>query len=282
MSGREIVLVVLLVASLMGCNEEDPYAPQGIQGRTDKAKKDGAGAPIRTKTTDAPTERRAEPVQAQSHTKSSRSEPVKRPAGASRRRSGAPSTLDQTDQRRGIVDALQGTDRPSPLELQTTLEPTNDRWIARWSIRNRSEEPIYVATQLPVMSEGRIVPDPDRIYLRAGGDTLYMTKRLWRIPGDVYPLIQSLPFLIRLEPGQVHTGAIRVPPSLGEDYPYQRRAKRTSALTSKVVISFGYFTEAANPQPAKGNEGLFKVSYGALNAQRYVTSTPHPAKLVVH
>ncbi|MBL4845352.1 MAG: hypothetical protein JKY65_07495 [Planctomycetes bacterium] len=230
--------------------------------------------------------RKTEHSKTESRKTESRSEPAKAPLvitplPAATPRATAPARLESGEApRAGMSNVLAGKEVQSPLVIESSLEARGGKWIARWTVRNRSQAPIYLATQLPTVRGGRIVPDPHHIYLRAEGDTLHMTKRLWRIPRAVMPLIQELPFLIRLEPGQSHAGAIRIPPSLRESYPY-REGGAKNAFISKVVISFGYFTQDANPAPSKGHPGLFQVRYAARSAQRVVSGTPHAARLMV-
>ncbi len=175
-------------------------------------------------------------------------------------------------------DALEAP-LETPLLLQTKVEAEGSKWTARWRITNRGSSPIYLVTQLPALQGGEQVPAPAAIYRRVEGDTLYLTKRLWRVPAVVDALITMVPFLIRLEPGQVHVGGVRIPAASRESYPYQDGYRR--AGIARLVISFGYFDAAAQPSASPAHPGLYRVPYSALSQQRYLTSEPAPVRLVV-
>ncbi len=181
--------------------------------------------------------------------------------------------------------ALSGAGAPSqvtsPLRLSTTLESGDGVLIARWTLTNEGPEPLYVATQLPVQRNGRARPSPHPLYVRALGQTLYLTKRLWRIPRLVQPLVRELPYLERLEPGQSLSGGVQIPPRVAQTYPYQAEPARTDEVVSEVVISFGFFSESAGPRPAIGAPGLYQVPYPAISGQGIVESPAHSARISV-
>jgi len=181
-----------------------------------------------------------------------------------------------------------GPDGPSAatpegeLALTSSLEAApGGQWIARWSVRNPSQTPLYLVTQLPTVKGGRPTPDPNAVYLRAEGQTLHLTKRMWRVPRGVSPLITELPYLVRLDPGQSFDGALRLPPAVASSFPYRVKPRGEEAPVREVVISMGYFREAANPQPSPEHPGLYLAPYSAIDAQLYVTSAPHAAELRV-
>lgn len=179
----------------------------------------------------------------------------------------------------------QSQQGPAPegrLVLTSSIEAgSGGEWIARWSVRNPGATPLYLVTQLPTVKGGRPAPDPNAVYLRAEGETLHLTKRMWRVPRGVSPLITELPYLLRLDPGQSHAGAIRLPPAVASKFPYRIGERGPEAPVSEVVISLGYFGEAANPKPCADHPGLYLAPYDALDSQLYVTSQPHPAQLRV-
>lgn len=167
----------------------------------------------------------------------------------------------------------------APLLLETRVEREGQTWAARWRVTNRGSSPVYLVTQLPRLEDGIQIPAPALIYRRAEEETLYLTKRLWRIPAAVDPLIQVVPFLTRLEPGQAYVGGVRIPPAIRESYPYQAGFRR--AEIERLVISFGYFGEEAKPVASAEHPGLYQVSYGALGQQRYLTSAAAAVRLEV-
>lgn len=165
---------------------------------------------------------------------------------------------------------------PDPLALETHLQAEGDSWALRWRVTNHSPSPIYLVTQVPSFRAGRQVPAPGAIYRRAEDETLYLTKRLWRIPAAVDALVPALPYLIRLDPGQSHVGGVRIPAAIRESYPYQDG--HAAAQVQRLVVSFGYFESAS---PCAEHPGLYQVPYSALDQQRYLTSEPLAARLVV-
>jgi hypothetical protein len=183
--------------------------------------------------------------------------------------------------RAGLEDALRGAKAAtSPLTIESSLEPQGSKWVARWTVRNVSNAPVYVVAHVPTIKSGRRAPAQGRVYLRAVDGTLHLTKRMWQIPRGVRPLVRELPYLQRLEPGEAIKGGLRLPAAVASSYPYKtHRPRRT--LVSKVEISFGYFTGSANPRPSPDDTGLFQVPYSELSAQRFVRSQPHAARLSV-
>lgn len=165
---------------------------------------------------------------------------------------------------------------PDPLALETHLQAEGDSWALRWRVTNHGQSPIYLVTQVPSFQAGRQVPAPGAIYRRAEDETLYLTKRLWRIPAAVDALVPALPYLIRLDPGQSHVGGVRIPAAIRESYPYQDG--HAKAQIERLVVSFGYFESAS---PCAEHAGLYQVPYSALDQQRYLTSEPLAARLVV-
>lgn len=161
------------------------------------------------------------------------------------------------------------------------MEPIEGKWVARWTLTNEGQETLYVATQLPVQAGGGSAPSAHRLYARARAGTLHLTKRLWRIPNLVQPLIRELPYLERLEPGQSLKGGVRIPPRVAADHPYQSGEAREGEFVREVVISFGFFDASAQPRLVEGAPGLYQVPYGALDQQRCVESPAHPARLYV-
>jgi hypothetical protein len=168
------------------------------------------------------------------------------------------------------------------LVLTSSVEAgSGGEWIVRWSVRNPGTSSLYLVAQLPTVKGGRPAPDPNAVYLRADGETLHLTKRMWRVPRGVSPLITELPYLVRLDPGQSHAGAIRLPPAVASKFPYRIEDRGPEAPVSEVVVSMGYFSEAAGPQACPDHEGLYLAPYSALESQAYVTSEPHAAELRV-
>ncbi len=104
---------------------------------------------------------------------------------------------------------------------------------------------------------------------------------MWRIPRGVSPLITELPYLVRLDPGQSHAGALRLPPAVASNFPYRVQPRGDEAPVREVVISMGYFREAANPRPSPDHPGLYLAPYSALDSQLYVSGEPHPVELRV-
>lgn len=267
---QALVLLSCLVG--LGCDDNTP-SDSSEKGRTNASIQSEPAAPIQSEP--------AAPIQSAPSRKPIQSEPASAPSPSSSSRvPSEPAPLKRGDVTGGMAAAVSGREVESPLLMKTSLEPREGKWIARWTVRNRSDETVYLVTQLPVRKSGRIVADAARIYRRAEATTLHLTKRLWRIPAGVAPLLQELPYLVRLAPGQSSAGAIRVPPSLLESYPYQA-GRGGAALVREVVISFGYFTEDAQPVRSKANPDLFEVGYGALDMQRFLTGKPHAARLMV-
>jgi hypothetical protein len=188
----------------------------------------------------------------------------------------APSTESARHHSPSEPRAEAPQDAQSPLSLETHLGTEGESWAARWRVTNRGSAPVYLVTQVPSFREGRQVPAPGAIYRRAEDETLYLTKRLWRIPAAVDALAPTLPYLIRLDPGQSHVGGVRIPAAIRESYPYQDGYGK--AQIERLVISFGYF-ETASPCP--DYPGLYQVPYSALDQQRYLTSQPLAARLEV-
>ncbi|MBL4848750.1 MAG: hypothetical protein JKY65_24785 [Planctomycetes bacterium] len=274
--GRLGLLLVALTPSLLllGCDDE----PADAQGKAALSQKESGSSQK-----ELGGAKRAQGTSPQAKTSASQASTTGSARRPSRPRPTGPTTSGQEEPKggpvTGINDALAGQE--GPLAIESSLEPKQGEWVARWSIRNRSRKPVFLATQLPTVRNKRIAPDPARIYLRAKDETLYVTKRMWRIPRGVSPLIREVPFLIRLEPGQVHEGAIRLPASLASNYPYRSRRPSGQTLVSRVLISNGYFLESAQPTPSEEYPGLFTVPYTELESQQFVTSEPHPARLSV-
>lgn len=266
-------LLLLLTSSLicLGCDEETQPPTQAPTRVAQKASSSDDVSQPRARTAAAasaaeeaaaPAERTpAEPVQPSREASVPEPAPKKRARGA------------------GINQVLRDKEVQAPLTLETRLEAHQGQWVARWKLTNRGEEPIYVVTQLPVVKGGKARPDQHRIYLRPQGETLHLTKRMWRVPRGVSPLRIELPYLLRLEPGQTHQGAIRLPASVAASYPYRTSPERARVLVNQVAISFGYFTQEAGPQLSEG--GLYTLPYAALSKQAFVTSAPHAARLAV-
>lgn len=278
-------LLLLLTASLicLGCDDEPqtqtpPPAPVTQSASTQDASAHQNG-PAAKPTTAVGAATEAEPA--------TEVEPAEEAPARSARQPSSPSptapeaSLETRGHAAGINQALRGDEVKSPLSIESSLQAAQGQWIARWTVRNESQEPLYLVTQLPIVKGGKIHADPHRIYVRPQGETLHVTKRMWRIPRAVSPLHPELPFLIRLEPGQVHTGAIRLPASIAANYPYRASQTKARALVNQVVISFGYFSQDAGPQPSAEAPGLFTLPYGALSQQTFVSSTPHKARLSV-
>ncbi|MBL4850286.1 MAG: hypothetical protein JKY65_32560 [Planctomycetes bacterium] len=266
-------MVLLAGLTLVGCDEKtasESKSTKSVAGQRDPALPQSSAAPsggAERSESSAPSPARSTPRQGAPRVVDPEPEPER---------------LDQRGRMSGITDALQGASRPAPLEMKTSLEPQGGKWVARWKIRNQSEEPVYLVAQLPTVKNGRIVPQPHKVYLRAQEDTLHLTKRLWRIPRGIDPFIQELPYLVRMVPGQVYEGVLGVPSSLKASYPYRsERSAPAAKIVSKLVISFGYFTGEVQPQASKSHPDLFTVPYGAIESQSYVTSEPHAVRLVV-
>jgi hypothetical protein len=273
-------LLLLLTSSLicLGCDDE-PQAPTQTPGVQVSSTSDAPRRSSARPATAAPVT--AAPGAAEAATQGatpSRSSAPERTSPAPRTRQAAPETGGAKSS--GINQALRDKEVQSPLSLESSLEASQGQWIARWTLRNEGEEPIYLVAQLPVVKGGKVRPDANRIYVRPQGETLHVTKRMWRIPRDVSPYTVELPYLIRLEPGQVHKGAIRLPASIAANFPYRLSPKGSRVLVSEVVLSFGYFSQDAGPR-ASDTPGLFTLPYGALNEQAFVSSEPHPARLAV-
>ena len=271
---QALVLLSCLVG--LGCDDTSSDSPGSARTNAPIQSEPVQSEPVQSAPVQsAPVQ--SEPVQSEPV----QSEPVQSAPepSSSRQVTSEPASLEHGDVRGGMSAAISGREVESPLVMRTRFEPRDGKWIARWEIRNRGDEPVFLVTQLPVTKSAGIVADAARIYRRADQDTLHLTKRLWRIPAGVAPLVEELPYLVRLEPGQTSSGAIRVPPSLRESYPYQ--ASYRNALVRKVVISFGYFTLDSQPVASQANAGLFEVGYQALDMQRFLTSEPHDARLMV-
>ena len=283
-------LLLLLTSSLicLGCDDE-PQAPTQTKRPkvTQSASTQDASArqdsPAANSTTAVAAATEAAPARDQEAPARSapRSEPSRAGSRAPAPKPGQQADLETRGPAAGINRALRGEEVQSPLSIESSLEAAQGQWIARWTVRNESQEPLYLVTQLPVVKAGKVRPDAHRIYVRPQGETLHVTKRMWRIPRAVSPLRAELPFLIRLEPGQVHKGAIRLPASIAANYPYRTSPAKARALVNQVVLSFGYFGQDAGPQPSAEAPGLFTLPYGALGKQAFVSSTPHPARLSV-
>ncbi len=274
---QALVLLACLVG--LGCDDSSSDSTPSAQAQApiQSAPQSEPATPIQSAPTQSAPAAPVQSVPIQSEATPIQSAPTQ----SAPERSADPAPLERGDVTGGMAAAISGREVESPLVMKTSLEPRDGKWIARWEIRNRSDEPVYLVTQLPVRKSGRIVPDAARIYRRAEEGTLHLTKRLWRIPAGVAPLLQELPYLLRLEPGQSSAGAIRVPPSLLESYPYQAGRGAAPGLARAVVISFGYFTGDAQPVPSKANPALFEVAYRALDTQRFLTGEPHAARLMV-
>jgi len=261
--------ILLAFVGLVGCNEPPP-ATTG-PGRAQPAIR---GAPARS----AATARREVEAPGQV-ARATHGAPEPSHDRAERPQPGEPEAQGRAPDRGGARGAL--IEASAPLRLETSLEPTQGKWVARWTLSNRGREPLYVATQLPTQRRGRIVPSRQRLYVRAQEGALHLTKRLWRIPRAVQAFVRELPYLERLEPGQSVAGAVRVPPLVAENHPYQAGGVRETQLVREVVISFGFFTQEAEPQPVAGTPGLYQVPYEAISEQRFVESPAHPARLSV-
>lgn len=169
------------------------------------------------------------------------------------------------------------------LVLSSSAEPgESGQWIVRWSVQNPGSKPRYLVAQLPNYAGGRPAPDPHGVYLETEGETLRLSKRMWRIPLGVSPLITELPYLVRLEPGESHSGAIRLPAAVARKFPY-RVGPRRSGVTrvSQIVVSMGYFEEAVEPKPCAEHPGLYLATYGALESQALAIGPPHEIELEV-
>ena len=283
-------LLLLLTSSLicLGCDDEPQTQPQTPAPVTQSASTQDAPArqssPAAKPTTAVGAATEAAPATEADLAEEAPGRGAPRQTSATNSSSAATpeASLETRGHAAGINQALRGDAVQSPLSIESSLEAAQGQWIARWTVRNESQEPVYLVTQLPTVKAGKVRPDQHRIYVRPQGETLHVTKRMWRIPRAVSPLHPELPFLIRLEPGQVHQGAIRLPASIAANYPYRSGAPtKARALVNQVVLSFGYFSQDAGPQPSAEAPGLFTLPYGALSQQTFVSSTPHPARLLV-
>lgn len=250
---RYLLLTICLLA--LGCDEAASRAQAGLQP---------SGARL-----ESPDPRKAAPQPASRGDAAALSR-VEAPAGEVAPAAQAPQSAPEAP--------TQALSSAAPL-LETRVEREGDTWTARWRVTNRGSRPIYLVTQLPTLQGGEQVPAPQAIYRRSEDETLYLTKRLWRVPASVDALITMVPFLTRLEPGQAHSGGVRIPAALRESYPYQDGYRR--AGIARLVISFGYFDAAAEPTASPKHPGLYRVPYSALGQQRYLTSEAASVRLVV-
>ena len=270
---KRLALLLLVGVLGLGCEEADPTsrpaqasaalrAASSSRGRASAGPNSGASEPEAPR--DTPTAALGERQGAAT------------PSQAPAPRGLAPSE-GQARESGGIRGAL--SEVSAPLRLSTSLEARDGQWVARWTLINEGQEALYVATQLPVQRGGGSAPSPDRLYARARAGKLHLTKRLWRIPVLVQPLVRELPYLERLDPGQSLRGGVRIPPRVATNYPYQPGGAQEGELVREVVISFGYFD--ASVQPRALASGLYQVPYGAIDQQRYVRSPAHAARLYV-
>lgn len=269
-------LLLLLTSSLicLGCDDE-PQAPTQAPTQVTRSLSSDDAPRARTRTVASASAASTEAAPTAPRSDS----PTASPSTPSQR----PSPGEQLEERTkapGMSQILRDKELQSPLSIESSLEASQGQWIARWKVRNESDEPIYLVTQLPVVKGGKARPDAHRIYVRPQGETLHVTKRMWRVPRALSPMRIELPYLLRLEPGQVHQGAIRLPASIAATYPYRTSPERPRVLVNQVVLSFGYFGQDAGPQ-ASDAPGLFALPYAALSKQAFVSSSPHPARLAV-
>ena len=182
----------------------------------------------------------------------------------------------------GISDAL--AEVQGPLALESSLEPEGGAWVLRWRVENRAQEALYLCTHLPQFQGGVQVPSAEKVYLRAQGETLQVSKLMWRVPSGLSPLIREVPFLTRLAPGQSLSGELRLAATSRVSYPYRTNAERRAtapALVGAVQLSFGYFRADAQPKVSSSDPGYFTVTAAAIDAQAFVTGEAHPARLAL-
>lgn len=170
----------------------------------------------------------------------------------------------------------------SPLRLRAQARTEGEGSRLEWTLENVGPAPVYVFAVLPGWGGSGEVPDFEAVYVRRRGETLHLTRRLWRIPSDLKVFRPQVPYLVRLEPGQIQQGGFWLPRQVASRFPYAF-GSAPGGQTAQVVLSFGYLdpAEGLAPRPAD-LPGLFRIDYArGIAAQRSVESEALPLALEV-
>jgi hypothetical protein len=158
----------------------------------------------------------------------------------------------------GSAGELQS--REAPVRLETLLEGR----LLRWRLTNSGHAAVYVFACLSAYdsASGRVVPSRERVYSRVRGTELYLTRRVWRVPGALYAQRYETPYLVRLEQGRSLRGSIELPNHLELDFPYRKFEGPVQHEVRSVSYSMGYAVEGSVPAPMRSaHRGLYTLPY---------------------
>ena len=150
------------------------------------------------------------------------------------------------------------TSQAQECDLRVGVQPAPDALLIAYEFRNRSARTAFLFNVLHRTGpSGGPETDSNLVYAQQSGDSVVLSKKIFPVPNDVDVEKPDVPYVTRVEPGQVFREKFTVPLPLKLWTPYPGSAAPTLPQAS-VWFELGFFL-APDPSFAKQSGGHLVV-----------------------